>query len=68
MDEMIEVFNKILDYMHSRNAFRKSIAKFQVLRRRLVDLATRMEAIKILMYLTTKRFVDGEVVVIECEM
>lgn len=65
MDGIIEM---TLKYMHERKAFGRPIAKFQVLRHRLADLLTEVEACKQLVYHTAWLHDQGEFAVKECSM
>lgn len=62
------VLDITLQYMSERMAFGKSINKFQVLRHRIADIATDIEAWKSFMYQTSYRLAKGEHVVKECSM
>ncbi len=57
-----------LQYMSERQAFGKSIDKFQALRHKVADMASEVEMCKAMNYLTTKRLNDGEYVVKEASM
>jgi len=57
-----------LKYIAEREAFGRPIKKFQVLRHRLVDLATEIEAARQLMYQAAWLFSKGEMAVKECSM
>ena len=57
-----------LQYMSEREAFGQSINQFQVLRHKIADMATEIEAWKQMVYLTSYRFSKGEFVVKECSM
>lgn len=57
-----------IDYMKERQAFGKSISKFQVLRHRIAQLSTEVEMCKTFNYTTAKRLNDGEYVVKEATM
>lgn len=65
MEEAIRV---TLQYMHERKAFGQKIAKFQVLRHRLADLSTEIEACRQLVYYTTWLYEQGEFAVKETSM
>lgn len=62
------VMDITLEYMAERSAFGKPINKFQVLRHKIADLATELEALKVFTYHTTLRLAKGEHVVKECSM
>ncbi|MFK7982728.1 MAG: acyl-CoA dehydrogenase family protein [Saprospiraceae bacterium] len=57
-----------LQYISERMAFGKSINKFQVLRHRIADMASDIEAWKAFCNLTSYRLAQGEHVVKECSM
>ena len=57
-----------LQYISEREAFGTSIDKFQVLRHKIADMATEIEAYKQFMYITSYRFSQGDFVVKECSM
>lgn len=57
-----------LKYISEREAFGRPIKKFQVLRHKLVDLATEIEAARQLVYHTAWLFSKGEMAVKECSM
>lgn len=57
-----------LKYIAEREAFGRPIKKFQVLRHRLVDLATEIEAARQLMYQAAWLYSKGEMAVKECSM
>ena len=57
-----------LQYISEREAFGTSIDKFQVLRHKIADIATEIEAYKQFMYITSYRFTQGDFVVKECSM
>lgn len=61
-------YDLVLQYMSERQAFGRSIDKFQVLRHKIADLATEIEAWKQFMYVTSYRFTKGDFVVKECSM
>jgi acyl-CoA dehydrogenase len=50
-------------YLRQRHAFGRALAEFQVLRHRLADMATQIEAARRLAYHAAGRFIAGE----ECE-
>jgi alkylation response protein AidB-like acyl-CoA dehydrogenase/putative sterol carrier protein len=57
-----------LKYMNEREAFGRQLKKFQVLRHKLVDLATEIEATKQLVYHTSWLYDKGIYCVKECSM
>lgn len=57
-----------LKYMHERQAFGRSIAKFQTLRHDIVNLATEIRAAKHLTYHAAWQYSQGKVDVAECSM
>ena len=57
-----------LKYIAEREAFGRPIKKFQVLRHKLVDLATEIEAARQLAYQAAWLFSKGEMAVKECSM
>jgi len=62
------VLDITLQYMSERSAFGKSIDKFQVLRHRIADMASDIEAWRSFMNHTSWRLTQGEHVVKECSM
>jgi len=62
------VLDITLQYMSERSAFGKSIDKFQVLRHRIADMASDIEAWRSFMNHTSWRLTKGEHVVKECSM
>jgi len=58
----------VIQYMSERQAFGKTIDKFQALRHKVADMASEVEMCKALTYATTKRLNDGEYVVKEASM
>lgn len=65
---MEEALRITLQYMSERQAFGKPIAKFQVLRHRIAELATEIEACRQLVYYTTWLYEQGEFAVKETSM
>lgn len=61
-------YNLTLQYISEREAFGKTIDKFQVLRHKIADLATEIEAWKQFVYVASARFAKGDFVVKECSM
>ncbi len=57
-----------LQYISERMAFGQSINKFQVLRHRIADMASDIEAWKAFCHMTSYRLAQGEHVVKECSM
>ena len=57
-----------LDYVRQRQAFERPLAEFQVLRHRLADMATQVEAARQLTYHAATRFATGEECVAEVSM
>lgn len=57
-----------MQYMTERNAFGRPISKFQVLRHRIAQLATEIEAGKALTYHACRMHNDGHYAVKECSM
>jgi len=62
------VLDITLQYISERMAFGQSINKFQVLRHRIADIATDIEAWKAFTHQTSYRLAQGEHVVKECSM
>jgi alkylation response protein AidB-like acyl-CoA dehydrogenase len=62
------VFDKTLEYAKEREAFGRSIGKFQVIRHKFADMATKIEAARQLNYMTAWRFANGEYPVREISM
>jgi acyl-CoA dehydrogenase len=57
---MRDVYNQTLNYVHEREAFGRSISKFQVTRHKLADIATQIEAARTLTYNALRLFVEGK--------
>ncbi|ARV14885.1 acyl-CoA dehydrogenase family protein [Polaribacter sp. SA4-12] len=57
-----------LEYMQERIAFGKSLDKFQVLRHKIAEMASRVDMCKEYNYSITKRLNDGQYVVKEASM
>ncbi|TAH17843.1 MAG: acyl-CoA dehydrogenase [Cytophagales bacterium] len=55
-------------YLHERETFGKTLAKYQVIRHTLADLFTEVEMAKQMVYNTCWLFTQGETVVKECSM
>ncbi len=62
------VLDITLQYIGEREAFGAPINKLQVLRHKIADIATEVEAWKQFTYITSYRFSKGEFVVKECSM
>ncbi|WP_298246383.1 acyl-CoA dehydrogenase family protein [uncultured Christiangramia sp.] len=57
-----------MGYMHEREAFGRSLDKFQALRHTVAEMVSEVEVIKEFNYATTQRLNDGEYVVKEASM
>lgn len=57
-----------LQYISEREAFGHPINQFQVLRHKIADIASEVEAWKQFTYITSARFAKGDFVVKECSM
>jgi alkylation response protein AidB-like acyl-CoA dehydrogenase len=53
-------FEYAMQYAKDRVAFGKPIAKFQVIKHRLVDMGTRISAVRSFVYETAQRWDQGE--------
>jgi acyl-CoA dehydrogenase len=53
-------FEYALQYAQDRTAFGRPIAKFQVIKHRLVDMGTKIAAVRSFVYETAKRWDEGE--------
>jgi alkylation response protein AidB-like acyl-CoA dehydrogenase len=62
------VFDRTLQYAKERQAFGRSIGKFQVIRHKFADMATKIETARQLTYTTAWRFENGEYPVREITM
>ncbi len=62
------MFEKTLAYAQEREAFGRSIGKFQVIRHKFADMATKIEAAKQMTHATAWRFANGEYPVREITM
>ena len=62
------MFERTLDYAREREAFGRSIGKFQVIRHKFADMATKIEAAKQMVHATAWRFANGEYPVREITM
>jgi alkylation response protein AidB-like acyl-CoA dehydrogenase len=61
-------FDMTMQYAGERNAFGRPIGKFQVIRHKFADMATKIEAARQLTYTTAWRFANGEYPVREISM
>src|ERR1700726_307548 len=61
-------FEKTLQYAHERKAFGREIAKFQVIRHKFAEMATKIETARQMVYTTAWRFQNGEYPVREITM
>ncbi|MCB9188462.1 MAG: acyl-CoA dehydrogenase family protein [Flavobacteriales bacterium] len=61
-------YDLALQYISEREAFGKTIDKLQVIRHKIADIATEIEAWKQFVYITSARFAQGDFVVKECSM
>jgi alkylation response protein AidB-like acyl-CoA dehydrogenase len=61
-------FDKTLEYALEREAFGRPIGKFQAIRHKFADMATKIEAGRQLTYMTAWRFANGEYPVREISM
>jgi alkylation response protein AidB-like acyl-CoA dehydrogenase len=61
-------FDRTLQYATERQAFGRSIGKFQVIRHKFADMATKIESARQLTYTTAWRFANGEYPVREISM
>jgi alkylation response protein AidB-like acyl-CoA dehydrogenase len=62
------VFDQTLQYAQDRKAFGRSIGKFQVIRHKFAEMATKIEGARQLTYTTAWRFANGEYPVREISM
>jgi alkylation response protein AidB-like acyl-CoA dehydrogenase len=62
------MFEKTLEYAKEREAFGRQIGKFQVIRHKFADMATKIEAAKQMTHATAWRFANGEYPVREITM
>src|ERR687893_80564 len=62
------VFDKTLQYAQERKAFGRSIGKFQVIRHKFAEMATKIETARQMVYTTAWRFANGEYPVREISM
>jgi alkylation response protein AidB-like acyl-CoA dehydrogenase len=61
-------FDQTLEYAKARSAFGRPIGKFQVIRHKFAEMATKIEAARQLVYMTAWRFQNGEYPVREISM
>ena len=61
-------FEKTLEYAKEREAFGRPIGKFQAIRHKFAEMATKIEAAKQMVYSTAWRFNNGEYPVREITM
>ena len=54
------VFEYTMEYAQNRQAFGQSIANFQVIKHRLVDMGTKIAAVRAFVYQTAKQWDGGE--------
>ena len=54
------VFEYTMEYAKNRQAFGQPIANFQVIKHRLVDMGTKIAAVRAFVYQTAKQWDDGE--------
>jgi len=57
---MQKVFERTLEYAFEREAFGRAIGKFQVIRHKFAEMATRIEACRALTYNTLRLFHTGQ--------
>jgi alkylation response protein AidB-like acyl-CoA dehydrogenase len=62
------MFERTLEYATDREAFGRPIGKFQVIRHKFADMATKIEAAKQMVHATAWRFANGEYPVREITM
>jgi alkylation response protein AidB-like acyl-CoA dehydrogenase len=62
------VFDRTLQYAHERKAFGREIGRFQVIRHKFAEMATKIETARQLVYMTAWRFQNGEYPVREISM
>jgi alkylation response protein AidB-like acyl-CoA dehydrogenase len=53
-------FEYTMEYAQNRQAFGQSIANFQVIKHRLVDMGTKIAAVRAFVYQTAKQWDDGD--------
>jgi citronellyl-CoA dehydrogenase len=54
------LFERTLEYAKEREAFGRSIGRFQVIRHKFADMSVKIEAAKQMVYTTAWRFANGE--------
>ena len=62
------MFERTLEYAKEREAFGRPIGRFQVIRHKFADMATKIEAAKQMVHATAWRFANGEYPVREITM
>lgn len=62
------MFERTLEYAKEREAFGRPIGRFQAIRHKFADMATKIEAAKQLVHATAWRFANGEYPVREITM
>ena len=62
------VFDRTLEYAKERQAFGRSIGRFQVIRHKFAEMATKIETARQMVYTTAWRFQNGEYPVREITM
>ena len=62
------VFEQTLEYAKQRTAFGRQIGKFQVIRHKFAEMATKIESARQMVYATAWRFQNGEYPVREISM
>ena len=62
------MLRKTLQYAHERKAFGREIGKFQVIRHKFAEMATKIESARQMVYVTAWRFNNGEYPVREISM
>ena len=61
-------FERTLQYANERKAFGREIGKFQVIRHKFAEMATKIESARQMIYMTAWRFNNGEYPVREISM
>ena len=61
-------FDKTLEYAKERQAFGRSIGRFQVIRHKFAEMATKIESARQMVYTTAWRFMEGDYPVREISM
>jgi alkylation response protein AidB-like acyl-CoA dehydrogenase len=61
-------FDRTLEYAKERKAFGREIGKFQVIRHKFAEMATKIETARQMVYVTAWRFANGEYPVREISM